>query len=208
MGRCRETAGAAPSARNHQRSRSLQAPSHLGQHVLDVEAGLDQIVLVEVEVAVAPAQRPLLAGFRVAQACDRGRCPLRPVVRTPGRTALQNGDGPVADVEPDTDQSRTCLGSRASAQRSTRSTAACGIKIRKPRRRHRRAAARGHLAARRAAAHLPDRLCHRGLRRQRPQPSQISLRTDNVFRDGVGQQMALVEGVVIAGFTASLALAV
>ena len=37
---------------------------------------------------------------------------------------------------------------------------------------------------------------------------QISLATDNVFRDGPALQLATVTGSVAAGFTASLTLAI
>ncbi len=44
----------------------------------------DEVVLVELEVAVAPIQRPLLADLRVAEAADREPQPGEPWVASPG----------------------------------------------------------------------------------------------------------------------------
>ena len=55
----------------------------------DAGCRLDEVVLVELQVAVAPVQRPLIADLRIAEAADREPGPLRAEVLPPRRPTFK-----------------------------------------------------------------------------------------------------------------------
>lgn len=82
----------------------------LGEQVRDVRRGRDQLILVELRVAVGPVQGPLVAGLGVAQTRHRGTDPVGTQLRFPRRTTLEDREGAVADVEFDADLVLVLLG--------------------------------------------------------------------------------------------------
>jgi hypothetical protein len=62
----------------------------LGEQVLEVGRSVDEVVAVELEVAVSPVQGPGVGGGGVAQAGDREAAPLWSVIFTPRRTSFED----------------------------------------------------------------------------------------------------------------------
>jgi hypothetical protein len=75
----------------------------LVEEVLNVGAGIGQVVLVELEVPVSPVQRPLAAGTSCSGAARSAPGPGRSVLGLPWRTAFQARDGTIGDVELEAD---------------------------------------------------------------------------------------------------------
>lgn len=73
------------------------------EEVLEAGAGLEGLVAVELQVPVAPVQRPEAGGLGVVQACDREPGPLGAKVLAPGGSALADREVAGGDVALDAD---------------------------------------------------------------------------------------------------------
>jgi transposase len=71
---------------------------HLREQFLDARRGRHPVVLVELQIAVAPIQRPQPRALRIAQSRDREPRPLRTDVRPPRRAALHDRQMPLGDI--------------------------------------------------------------------------------------------------------------
>jgi len=80
------------------------------EEVLDAGAGVQRLVTVVVEVAVAPVQRPETGGLDVVQAGDGEPGPLRAQVVAPGRSALADRQMAGGDIALDADLAAQPLG--------------------------------------------------------------------------------------------------
>jgi len=73
------------------------------EEVLEAWAGLEGLVAVELEVLVAPVQRPEAGGLGVVQACDREPGPLGAEVVGPGGSTLADREMEYSHVALDAD---------------------------------------------------------------------------------------------------------
>jgi len=73
------------------------------EEVLEAWAGLEGLVAVELEVPVAPVQRPEAGGLCVVQACDREPGPLGAEVVGPGGSTLADREMECSHVALDAD---------------------------------------------------------------------------------------------------------
>ena len=67
--------------------------------LIEVWGRSGEVVFVELQVPVAPVERPLRAGLRVTEAADREPSPLGTNALSPRRSTLEDGDRAVGDVD-------------------------------------------------------------------------------------------------------------
>ena len=96
------------------------------EEVLDAGAGVQGLVVVELQVPVAPVQRPEAGGLGVVQACDREPGPLGAEVVAPGWSALADRQVAGRDVALDADLTTQPLRDLAAHHRCTRATSSSG----------------------------------------------------------------------------------
>ncbi len=87
----------------------------LREQLLNAHRRSHTVIGMELQVAIAPVQRPQPRGFRVTQPGDREPCPLRPDLRLPRRAAFHDRHMALGDFSINTNLFANMLGNPSAA---------------------------------------------------------------------------------------------